>query len=101
MEIRLRPDVLAYNNRGDAYRDSEQLDRAAADYGEVIKLAPKDARGWRDRGMIKLFQGDNQSRSGRSRQGAAIRSGRRLFLEQSWPGQDAARRQGRRDCRFP
>ena len=60
MEIKLRPAVLAYINRGNAYRDSEQLDRAAADYGEVIKLAPTDARGWRNRGMIKLFQGDTR-----------------------------------------
>lgn len=59
-QIRLRPDVLAYINRGNAYRDGEQLDRAAADYGEVIKLAPTDARGWRNRGMIKLFQGDSR-----------------------------------------
>lgn len=59
-QIKLRPDVLAYINRGNAYRDGEQLDRAAADYGEVIKLAPTDARGWRNRGMIKLFQGDSR-----------------------------------------
>jgi tetratricopeptide (TPR) repeat protein len=59
-EIRLQPDVLAYINRGNAYRDSEQLDRAAADYAAVIKLAPTDARGWRNRGMIRLFQGDNK-----------------------------------------
>jgi tetratricopeptide (TPR) repeat protein len=52
--------VLAYINRGNAYRDSEQLDRAAADYGQAIKLAPTDARGWRNRGMIRLFQGDNK-----------------------------------------
>jgi tetratricopeptide (TPR) repeat protein len=52
--------VLAYINRGNAYRDSEQLDRAAADYGEVIKIAPEDARGWRNRGSIRLYQGDNK-----------------------------------------
>jgi tetratricopeptide (TPR) repeat protein len=59
-QIKLSPDVLAYINRGNAYRDSEQLDRAAADYGEVTKLAPTDARGWRNRGMIRLYQGDNK-----------------------------------------
>ena len=58
MEIRLKPDVLAYINRGNAWRDSEQLDRAAADYSEVIRLAPEDARGWRNRGMIRLYQDD-------------------------------------------
>jgi len=61
MQIKLKPDVLAYINRGNAYRDSEQLDRAAADYGEVIRIAPEDARGWRNRGLIRLFQGDNKS----------------------------------------
>jgi tetratricopeptide (TPR) repeat protein len=51
---------MAYINRGNAHRDSEQLERAAADYGEVIKLAPADARGWRNRGMIRLYQGDTK-----------------------------------------
>src|SRR3954454_10716736 len=37
------------------------LDRAAADHAEVIKLAPSDARGWRNRGLIRLFQGDNKA----------------------------------------
>ena len=60
MQIKLRPDVLAYINRGNAWRDSEQLDRAVADYAEVIRLAPKDARGWRNRGMIRLYKGDNK-----------------------------------------
>jgi len=36
------------------------LDRAAADYGEAIRVAPTDARGWRNRGMIRLYQGDNK-----------------------------------------
>jgi len=26
----------------------------------VIKLAPEDARGWRNRGMIRLYKGDNK-----------------------------------------
>ena len=59
-QIKLSPDVLSYINRGDAYAQSEQLDRASSDYAEVIKMAPEDARGWRNRGMIRLFQGDNK-----------------------------------------
>ena len=46
--------------RSNAYRDSEQLDKAAADYSEVTKLAPEDARGWRNRGLIRFFQGNNK-----------------------------------------
>jgi tetratricopeptide (TPR) repeat protein len=53
--------VLAYINRGNVYRDTEQLDRAAADYGEATRIAPTDARGWRNRGMIRLYQGDNKA----------------------------------------
>ena len=51
---------MAYLGRGNVYRDAEQLDRAIADYAAVIKLAPNDARGWRNRGMIRLFKGDNK-----------------------------------------
>jgi len=59
-EIRLAPTVMAYLGRGDVYRDADQLDRAMADYAAVIKLAPNDARGWRNRGMIRLFKGDHK-----------------------------------------
>ena len=30
----------------------------AADYGEVIRLAPGDPRGWRNRGLIRPFKED-------------------------------------------
>jgi tetratricopeptide (TPR) repeat protein len=59
-QIALMPGVLAYINRGNAYRDTEQLDRAIADFSEVIKLAPTDARGWRNRGMLRLYKNDNK-----------------------------------------
>jgi tetratricopeptide (TPR) repeat protein len=59
-EIRISWSTDAYINRGNAYRDSEQLDRAAADYTTVIKLAQRDARGWRNRGLIRLLKGDNK-----------------------------------------
>jgi tetratricopeptide (TPR) repeat protein len=59
-QIRISASTGAYLNRGDAYRESEQLDRAAGDYASVIKLAPTDARGWRNRGLIRLFKGDNK-----------------------------------------
>jgi tetratricopeptide (TPR) repeat protein len=59
-QIKLKPDVLAYINRGNVYRDTEQLDRAAADYGAAAKIAPTDPRGWRNRGMIRLYQGSTK-----------------------------------------
>jgi len=61
MQIRVAPDVLAYLARGNAYRASEQLDRAEADYASVIRIAPTDARGWRNRGLIRLVKGNNKS----------------------------------------
>jgi tetratricopeptide (TPR) repeat protein len=60
IQIKLKPDMLAYINRGNVYRDTEQLERDAADYGEAARIAPTDARGWRNRGMIRLYQGDNK-----------------------------------------
>ena len=58
--VEKKPDVLVYINRGNVYRDTEQLKRAAADYGAAAKIAPTDARGWRNRGMIRLYQGDTK-----------------------------------------
>lgn len=44
--------------RGNVWRDMEQL-KAEADYARVIKLIPNDARGWRNRGLIrKMTKGD-------------------------------------------
>ncbi len=59
-QIKLQPTVMAYLGRGNVHRDAEQLDLAIADYAAVIKMAPEDARGWRNRGMIRLFKGDNK-----------------------------------------
>jgi regulator of sirC expression with transglutaminase-like and TPR domain len=60
MQIKLKPDVLAYINRGNVYRDTEQLERPRRSMARRRKLAPTDARGWRNRGMIRLYQGDTK-----------------------------------------
>ena len=99
--IKLAPDLLAYIDRGNVYRDSEQLDRAAADYGEAIRVAPTDARGWRNRGMIRLYQGDNKGGLADYDKALQYDPADAYLLEQSRPGQDAARRQAGRDCRLP
>jgi lipoprotein NlpI len=41
--------ALAYKNRGNAYSNKSDLDRAIADYGEAIKLDPKLAAAYADR----------------------------------------------------
>src|SRR5690606_36125451 len=54
----------AYNvllRRGNVWRDMEQLDKAEADYARVIELLPNDARGWRNRGLIRLMKGDTKT----------------------------------------
>ena len=107
--IRINPAfALAYNNRGDAWVSKGDLDRAIADFSAAIEHNPSLATAYAD-GRAGLAQsrhdqtvpGRYQRRSGRLQQGPAMRSGRRLFLEQPRPGQDAARRQSGRDCRFP
>ena len=100
VQIKLGPDVLAYINRGNAWRESEQLDRAVADYAEVIRLAPTDARGWRNRGMIRLYKGDNKGRLADYDKAVQYDPADVYLLEQPRAGEIAARRQGGRDRRF-
>src|SRR4029077_15925862 len=57
-EIKIAPSLLAYINSVNVYAVTGELDRAAADYGMAIKLDPQDARGWRNRGLIRLFKND-------------------------------------------
>ena len=97
-KIRIAPDVLAYIDRGNAYRDSDQLDRAAADYAAVIKLAPTDARGWRNRGLIRLFKGDHKGGVADYNKAIEYDPADADFVEQPRSGEDAAGRQKRRDC---
>ncbi|MGY4376424.1 tetratricopeptide (TPR) repeat protein [Bradyrhizobium sp. i1.3.6] len=101
MRIKLAPDLIAYIDRGNVYRDSEQLDRAAADYGEAIRVAPTDARGWRNRGMIRLYRGDNKGGLADYDKALQYDPSDVFSWKQPRPGQAAPRRQAGRDCRFP
>ena len=57
--IRLDPkDAVAYNNRGNAYGDKGDYDRAMADYGDAIRLDPKYAYAYNGRGNAYLRKGD-------------------------------------------
>ena len=51
MLFRSKPDLaLAYNNRGNAYDELGQSDKAIADYTEAIRIKPDYAVGYSYRG---------------------------------------------------
>ena len=57
----VRERVLAYINRGIAYYDRGELDRALADYTSAIRLDPKNAEALSNRADLKLRKGDIES----------------------------------------
>src|SRR6478735_3680600 len=48
-----------YNNRGYAYRDKGDTDRAIADYNEALRLDPKNSKAYNNRGDIYWRKGEN------------------------------------------
>jgi tetratricopeptide (TPR) repeat protein len=50
---------MAFDNRGNAYHDKGDNDRAIADYDEAIRLDPKRAKAFKNRGCAYLEKGDN------------------------------------------
>jgi tetratricopeptide (TPR) repeat protein len=51
-------DVIAYNNRGDAYGLKGDLDRAISDYGKAIELNPNYAAAYNGRARAYTGKGD-------------------------------------------
>lgn len=45
---------------GEAYRDSNRLDRAAAAYREAVRLEPEFARGWYELGSAQMRLGERK-----------------------------------------
>jgi tetratricopeptide (TPR) repeat protein len=59
--IRLQPDYAeAYNNRGAARKDNNDLQGALADYDEAIRLKPDDAIAYYNRGTARKDNNDLQ-----------------------------------------
>jgi protein O-mannosyl-transferase len=51
--IDANPDIpIAYNNRGIAYKERGQLDKAFSDFNKAIVLAPSLAHGYNNRGIV-------------------------------------------------
>ena len=50
--------AIAFNNRGNAYRDKGQYDRAIEDYDQAIRLNPNYAEAYNNRGLAKRAKGD-------------------------------------------
>ncbi len=50
--------ILALYNRGLAYRDKGDYDRAIADFGKVVALDPKNALAFNHRGLAYRGKGD-------------------------------------------
>ena len=49
--IRIDPnDANAYYNRGNAYYDKREYDRAISDFNQVLKIDPNDAKAYYNRG---------------------------------------------------
>jgi tetratricopeptide (TPR) repeat protein len=57
--IRLDPENAdAYNNRGNARREKDDLDGAVSDYNEAIRVNPKYAIAYNNRGNVRKAKGD-------------------------------------------
>ena len=52
------PACARYFNRGFAYFQKGQYDKAVADYSDAIRLLPGYADAYRDRGYVRMLKGD-------------------------------------------
>lgn len=55
-----RDAAAAFYNRGIAYRNRGQLDRALDDYDQALRLRPAFADAWNDRGVAERLKGNNE-----------------------------------------
>ena len=52
--------MRGYYNRGNAYRNNGEYDKAITDYTEAIRLDPKYATAYNNRGIAYRHRGDTQ-----------------------------------------
>ncbi len=58
-ELKYYPDnATAYGNRGEAYKDIGQYDKALEDFNNAIRVDPKYAEGYNSRGQILAMRGN-------------------------------------------
>ncbi len=50
--------AIAYNNRGIAYQEKGEVDRAIADFTTAIKFNPNDAEAYNNRSTAYVYKGD-------------------------------------------
>ncbi len=53
--------AVAYNNRGNFYRDNKDQDRALAEYSKAIKIRPKYALAYNNRGNVHFSRNENEA----------------------------------------
>lgn len=51
-------DAEAYYNRGNAYDDKGEYDRAIADYNKAIEINPRDDKAYNNRGSAYYYKGE-------------------------------------------
>ena len=55
-ELSINDRAVVYNNRGVAYRNKQQYDRAMLDYMKSIELNPRDDKAYVNRGVLYLLK---------------------------------------------
>ena len=91
--------IRPYRCRGSAYDSKKDWDKAIADYTSAIRLDPKDAQTYYNRGIAYDGRHDSTSQSAiTARPPSSIQSGRPAHQPRLCPGRKGRARQG--DCRL-
>jgi len=58
--ISIKPDPRFYDDRGDLLAKRGELDQAIADLNKAIEIAPRYAKAYGDRGLVRLMRGEDK-----------------------------------------